>query len=312
MNAVFETAKHSKYPLANVIRAYKQHYPDLWSLACPRIYKGVEEFHDFRLPPALRLGSFLAQQIQPDLREKHLSNFVFQDICTMQQQPYGFPTYFIERKLVRALVQTDLPPVVDWMSMPFPFPGFTVILPRKCLYTDGEEIAYFECAKVPAGSVVARDGERTTQDLLVILASLASGAMIHRKMHKPYTASEFQQTTHADSEPLTSDDLLALDDITRIFFNCLYVMAARPEYVERGQRTGTHKKSGAELWEPNIIGRKYATKRDPNTEAGTHASPRMHWRRGHFRHQPFGSGRTENKIIWIEPMLVNAKVVDAR
>jgi hypothetical protein len=94
-----------------------------------------------------------------------------------------------------------------------------------------------------------------------------------------------------------------------LLLNLFYAMAARPEYVEGGSRVGTHKKSGAEIWTPNLIGRKYQSKSDPNMETGTHISPRMHWRRGHFRHQAYGVGRMEHKIIWIEPMLIGARVV---
>ena len=40
---------------------------------------------------------------------------------------------------------------------------------------------------------------------------------------------------------------------------------------------------------------------------GTHASPRMHWRRGHFRRQPIGTGLIDYKIIWLEPCLIGIK-----
>jgi hypothetical protein len=33
----------------------------------------------------------------------------------------------------------------------------------------------------------------------------------------------------------------------------------------------------------------------------------MHWRRGHIRNQPFGMGRTQRRLLWIEPMLVGVK-----
>ena len=51
-----------------------------------------------------------------------------------------------------------------------------------------------------------------------------------------------------------------------------------------------------------VIGRNYATKRSDGN-GGTHASPRMHWRRGHFRQQAFGPKMSERKIIWLEPTL---------
>jgi len=59
-----------------------------------------------------------------------------------------------------------------------------------------------------------------------------------------------------------------------------------------------------EYWSPNIVGKFYTPPK--HAPQGTHASPRMHWRRGHFRHQPFGPGRQERKVIWLEPMLVSA------
>lgn len=37
---------------------------------------------------------------------------------------------------------------------------------------------------------------------------------------------------------------------------------------------------------------------------GTHASPKSHWRRGHWRMQPFGKGLTEKKRIFIRPIFI--------
>jgi hypothetical protein len=37
------------------------------------------------------------------------------------------------------------------------------------------------------------------------------------------------------------------------------------------------------------------------------ASPRRpHWRRGHFRRQPYGHGRSSRKLVFIKPILINA------
>ena len=45
----------------------------------------------------------------------------------------------------------------------------------------------------------------------------------------------------------------------------------------------------------------------PSTPHGTHASPRLHWRRGHWRNTRTG------KKVWIDPMLVgdekNGKII---
>lgn len=39
---------------------------------------------------------------------------------------------------------------------------------------------------------------------------------------------------------------------------------------------------------------------------GTHASPRAHWRKGHFRHQACGQRLTSRRLVWIEPMYIGA------
>jgi len=80
---------------------------------------------------------------------------------------------------------------------------------------------------------------------------------------------------------------------------------ARPEKIKRGRRVLE------ELWHPNLIGWDYRAQRvgPPSDQQGTHASPRMHWRRGHMRNQPYGpkpwNDTTPKRLTWIEPVLVN-------
>ena len=47
--------------------------------------------------------------------------------------------------------------------------------------------------------------------------------------------------------------------------------------------------------------------RQPSEDAiGTHASPKPHWRRGHYRQQPCGHQFTLRKLVFIKPVLVMA------
>ncbi len=39
--------------------------------------------------------------------------------------------------------------------------------------------------------------------------------------------------------------------------------------------------------------------------SGSGRTVRPHWRRGHFRMQPYGPGLNKRKLVWIEPVLVN-------
>jgi hypothetical protein len=179
--------------------------------------------------------------------------------------------------------------------MHLPFPMMVFVLPERnhlglsCVCFFRQAVAENDVRLYLTGYMNKGDG---TQDVLTITLT------------DPYDSNRrLLLASELDGTPWGTKNILP-----NIIFNTLFAMAARPEYVESGKRIGNMKKSKSELWTPNIIGRKYATKYDPNAETGTHASPRMHWRRGHFRQQACGIGRLEHKIIWIEPMLVNAKV----
>ena len=90
-------------------------------------------------------------------------------------------------------------------------------------------------------------------------------------------------------------------------FKLLFVMAAKPEIVSGGGKRGQNNKKGTEWFNPITVGNKYQHKSTGSSTNGDNASPRMHWRRGHFRHQQYGSRENPKyKVIWIEPMLVNA------
>ena len=83
---------------------------------------------------------------------------------------------------------------------------------------------------------------------------------------------------------------------------------ARAEKIKRGRV------AKLELWNPNLIGWDYKAKRtmpQASGDHGSHASPRMHWRRGHMRNQPYGpkpwTETSSKRLLWIEPVLIGAE-----
>jgi hypothetical protein len=83
---------------------------------------------------------------------------------------------------------------------------------------------------------------------------------------------------------LDEDDRQLIQQTMHYVFNTLMIMLSRPQLVERGKASGKRSKRGAEFWSPNIIGARYVVQRARVVGAvGTHASPREHWRRGHWR-----------------------------
>jgi hypothetical protein len=56
--------------------------------------------------------------------------------------------------------------------------------------------------------------------------------------------------------------------------------------------------------EPIWIGKDYKPQ-STGRSRGSHASPRLHWRRGHWKRVAVGEGRSDRRWVWIEPTLVN-------
>lgn len=108
----------------------------------------------------------------------------------------------------------------------------------------------------------------------------------------------------------------------------MLALTARPNFITTGSQSRPmkikHGRVRDEIWNPNLIGWNYQAKRavpEMPTDASakdammqceprSHASPRMHWRRGHMRNQPFGpkpwTETTPKRLTWIEPVLINA------
>ena len=95
----------------------------------------------------------------------------------------------------------------------------------------------------------------------------------------------------------------------------MLALTARPNVIKLGpcERPEKIKKGRIKeaLWHPNLIGWEYRAVRVHPEGGGTHASPRMHWRKGHWRNQPYGpkpwTETSPKRLAWIEPILVNSE-----
>ncbi len=110
--------------------------------------------------------------------------------------------------------------------------------------------------------------------------------------------------------PLNDSDQTVLQSAITLILGVLLAMVARPQLVTHGAFTGKRSKRGSEFWTPNIIGRDYRTVTAGPSEHNQGSSPRMHWRRGHWRDQAYGPEHKLRKLLWIEPMLVAAGTPD--
>lgn len=291
------------------IKKAKTCMPEAWAAINGPIFNGVDRWGDYRLiyleyaytyAATKTREFFYAPQTQADKE-----NFNELSLAWPVAKKHNYPFFFIAPNLFEAVEQTDLTFTVDWKKMPLPFPTFTFVLPRN--QYNFQCIMVFRTKSPEGWRGLDRDGNYVDECFCIRGYYGVNGSSYRAVLAKPYEPDIF----HSHSSEVQLENPTARKAMVRIVFNLLYAMASRPEYVECGSSLGRHRKSLREIRTPNIIGRKYAVKRDPNAEHGSHASPRMHWRRGHFRQQPYGTGLTEHKTIWLEPMLISAPKVDA-
>ena len=122
--------------------------------------------------------------------------------------------------------------------------------------------------------------------------------------------SDVIKSSHTD---VTDYDPQAVQDfnshLQNIFLRLILIMECRPELVETETQVvrankGFAKSNAQDFYQPLWIGRNYAIRRDVQDQGGSHASPRVHWRKGFLRNQPYGEGRQQRKLVWIEPVIV--------
>jgi hypothetical protein len=103
----------------------------------------------------------------------------------------------------------------------------------------------------------------------------------------------------------------AVGRVAAIVLKVVLALTARPELVEASTLLRPAKVKNGEtvrdaLWSPIILGRNYRLEYGPNVNRAHVGAKRMHWRRGHYRNQRHGINFSLLKLIWIEPVLVNA------
>lgn len=304
---------------------------ELWDGLNPRIFKGVDQWCDPRYVSAFCAGSlgFFRHNILDDnetvestaMREKAIA------ACLMYQ--HRMPIFFVSRELLDAAMKTRPPESIDWREMKLPHEAAAFVLPKGAIKSKlGGEVPFILYSRIEADKLY-REPIRDTRVSIDIdrfmIMSMDTRQIVdfHRSLAGPYEPGrnyrthEVQQDYHRstqngaatiyDNQVLTtsweegdeaSGGFNAFNDqISNILFNLLMLMQAKPEFIDKAGsvKVGRHKKSGSELWTPNVLGRNYRVVRE-GPATGTHASPRWHWRSGHWREQGRGPMTCENIV----------------
>jgi hypothetical protein len=306
----------------NSINAFIEENPEEWKLLYPRIYKDVGRYNSAKdVSVDLCVALFYAlREVGIDI-DKLAPYDMLAVIAGSDIVARNVPVYYVAPQLVEAIIQTHPPEPLDWQHMHLPFESAAFVFPKGTLiHTTGGECGYLWYCRMRTGKTYKHPFFhelvfQVPEDRLFFRTIL--GGSLECLSHN-VTASSAPllhlndllttdiETFRSDIKVLNETDKGILQSAISLSMGVLLAMLTRPDLLSKGTYSGKRVKSGSESWTPNVIGKSYRVAVHSDVKGQSGISPRMHWRRGHFRSQPYGSGQLLRKIIWIEPILVAA------
>jgi hypothetical protein len=123
-----------------------------------------------------------------------------------------------------------------------------------------------------------------------------------------------QKLSYTDSQDIDPKVVKGFNEyLQSIFLRLILIMECRPELVDTTSEKirvnkGFGKAQAQDFYQPLWLGQRYRLKREATQSSegssSTHGTKSVHWRKGFLRNQPYGEGRQQRKIVWIEPVLV--------
>lgn len=242
----------------------------------------------------------------------------------------GVPTYFVSEEFCDAAAQTKMPTSLTLADIQWPAEGLLFCLPLAFSKRHfGHEVPFLQVTHLVAGPVKLKalpwvDAEVGRTCVITCGQICPAGTQEPIRYHRTTPiawsvdadGNEWPIEEHKvmlEDGPLTyprvDDEKLLLNRIHWLAVKFLLLMTAEPGLVEAGtcQRKARekHGKPLEALWSPNFLGRNYQHGRE--SLGGTHASPRLHFRRGHMHTVAHGKGRELRTVKWFRPLWVNLK-----
>lgn len=317
-----------------LIGALKKKSPEIYKACTPRRYVPPNGYANPRFyVPHLSVSltkECVAKDCEPQTSE----------VVSLRLLKYNVPTYFICEDFCRACAATKPPEDTLLSEIKYPMEAMLMVLPENFIREYAKAYCPFiAVAHLPIGMhgpevngkpwVGGAPRRENNHDRLFIHTPVFYKEWPVDYMHvsktatplsKVFTIDEFvtyarlpeRYGTLGDSILEKAEEVTLVNKLNGLALKIIMAMAARPNMREEGSclrpaKIHAHREK-EELWSPNFIGRNYRIVHGPGyVPQGSHASPEMHWRRGHMRNQKFGHQLSQSKLIWIDPVLVNAE-----
>ncbi len=239
---------------------------------------------------------------------------------------HDVPIYFVDDEFARAVAATQLPDDFTFGDLNWPQLGMVIGWPPRFMreYT-GREFCYVYSANCPAGSYLPKGLERAPVIEVpegrsklgwFYYASengrpecFVSAYSTKDKMAEGIAGYTYTDFMGEEAAKVQADKELT-ERVSAIMLKLLVILNMRPSLITHGAKERPRKvKHGRdwkrELWSANFIGRGYRLARE---RQGTHASPRIHIRRGHVTWQVTGP-RTPDSFVSVSTLPRNDRDV---
>jgi len=227
---------------------------------------------------------------------------------------HGVPIYFVDDEFARAVAATQLPDDFTFGDLHWPQDGMVVGWPPEFLreYT-GRDFCYVYAANCPAGSYRVRglegmpvievpQGRSKIGWFYFAWSGGRPECFVSAYLTKDKLAEGVATYSYTDfmneGEAKVQADKELTERVSALMLKLLVILNMRPSFITHGtqqspRRAKHGKERRRELWSANFIGRGYRLARERH---GSHASPRIHVRRGHVTWQVIGPRMADSFI----------------
>ncbi|WP_414755922.1 hypothetical protein [Anabaena sp. CCY 9910] len=205
------------------------------------------------------------------------------------------PAYWVNKDLLEALLQSDLTVEIDSLNWAMKTGMF--MLPKGVILS-------------PENKSVDAVFWNYDSEVGILYWTATDGSSFFCRRFK----LDAQKLTYTDSQDIDPKVVAGFNEyLHSILLRLILIMECRPELVDTTSEVvrvnrGFGKEQAQDFYQPLWLGQGYRFKREgtQNSEgsSGTHGTKSVHWRRGFLRNQPYGEGRQQRKLVWIEPVLV--------
>lgn len=315
-------------PISELIKLVESHYPDKMRLFYPRKYAVPATHYSPKHMAAAAAVQLVHVTENPSkmYEDPVMARYILAMCCLSELK---MPTYWVTREFVEAMSEADPPEEMTVADLVWPVEGFTLIMPRDTIKDpDGHSLQFVSAVKSDPSMKLAGFPMYRSELKGMVIAMTTSHNMCNYtntlrttdRLTGCYNHSNMQYGPSSKPEPddktAVERDISFIEKVTAFVCNTMmYVMSLK----DGGDTTGGITKDDCcrpakpaknvdALWNPTWIGRDYKHPSEcGGMEGRSHASPRPHWRRTHFRRQPYGPGNSLRKTIMIKRRMIAAQ-----